>query len=458
MSKTSIEKSIEVFLSYNFYFIFLQIEYNSIVKEGDFMEKTVKMDGYTLHLIKTKKFKNITISLRLQNELTRKTSTLRTLLTFILIGSTKKYPTTKELAGYLDDMYGARLSSNISSKGHSHIIHLYSSCVNENYLPEHENLIVKQIELINDLFYDPNVYNGAFDEKIVELKKKELKERLQASKDDKFSYALDQLFDYMGKGEVLGISTTGYEDEIDSITAEDLYQYLLKCINEDVKHLYVVGDIDVSIIDVFKAHLHFPCNNSVFKTSYQFQSDKKEVLEVIETQDVTQAKLNLGYVINCDYCSGDSYAFSVFNAYFGGFSQSRLFQVVREKNSLCYYVSSSYDAFNGIMIVNCGIESKDYQKTRDLIEQELLLIQNGEVDMQCFNLAKSMLSNALRKTNDEPGSMIAVMYNRDITNKQETNVEFLNKLLNVSKEDIVRVAAKVKLDTVYLLTDSVKNL
>lgn len=416
------------------------------------MKRTYQMNGYKLHIIKTKKFKNITVSLRLQNHLKRETATLRTLLTFVLIASTNQYKTTKELAAYLDEMYGARLSNNILSKGKSHIMQLYSGCVNENYLPERESLLKQQIMLINDLFFNPNVVNGCFDEKIVDLKKKELKERLQAAKDDKFSYSLDKLFEYMGRNTVLGINTTGYEEEIDFISSKDLFDYLQKCIREDEKHLYVVGDVDDSVVDLFKDYLQFDDHDYHYESSYIFESDKKEVLEIIETQDITQAKLNMGFTINCDYTSTNHYAFTVFNAYYGGFSQSRLFQKVREENSLCYYVSSSYDAFNGIMIVNSGIEDKDYNKAKSLILDELDNIKNGNVEEERLALAKGMLANSLRKSNDEAGSIISIDYNRDITGKIETNDEYLNKLMNVSKEDIIRVSKLVELDTIYLLT------
>ena len=195
------------------------------------METTYQMKGYTLHLIPTKKFKTMTVSLRLQNTLTKETTTMRTLLTFVLIAATKKLSSTKKLAMYLDDNYGARLSSHIGTKGQSQIVNVNSSFVNERYLPQNDSLLINQIQLLSDLFYDPFIHNNAFDEKIVEQKKKELKERLQVNKDDKFSYSLDKLFEYMGHDDVLGISSTGYEEDIEIITAKDLYQYLLKCIN-----------------------------------------------------------------------------------------------------------------------------------------------------------------------------------------------------------------------------------
>lgn len=420
------------------------------------MKKSYIMDGYTLHLIPSKKFKNITISLKLKNLLQRDTTTIRTMLSFMLTAGTKEYPSSKSFSKHLEEMYGARFRSNIGTKGKSQIINLTSVCINEEFLPYKENLLEEQIRILNDVLMQPNAINGKFDDKTFEIKKKELKERLRANKDDKFSYSLDKLFMYMGGDDFLGISSTGYLEEVDGLRNEDVYAYLQTCIEEDQKHVYVVGDIDESIVELFKKHMHFGKVNEDNGSSLIFQSNKDDVLEIIEKQDITQAKLNIGYTIDCDFISDNHYAFTVFNAVFGGFSQSRLFKVVREENSLCYYVSSSYDAFNGIMIVNAGIEGKDYQKSLDLINQELQAMQEGNIEQEDLDIAKRMLKNALTKANDEPGSIIALAFNRDITHKKETNEEYLEKLMAVTKEDIIRVSNKIKLDTIFLLTGSDK--
>lgn len=416
------------------------------------MENVYQMEGYTLHLIPTKKFKTMTISLRLQSPLLKDTTTIRTLLTFVLMAATQDYPSTQSLATYLDENYGASLSTHITTKGQSHIINVATSFVNDAYLPSPEHLLEKQLQLISELFYHPYLDNDGFHPSIVQLKKKELQEKLQANKDDKFSYSLDKLFEYMGRGQVLGIPSTGYEEEIQNITSQQLYQYLQKCIKEDEKHVYVVGDLPDDIVNVFERILKFPSHCHDYPSAYIFESPRQDLLEVIEKQDITQSKLNLGYQIQCDFTSPSHYAFTVFNAIFGGFSQSRLFKVVREKHSLCYYVSSSYDAFNGMMIVNAGIEANDYRKTLHLIGEQLADIQAGHVNNDELYLAKIMLVNALKKTNDEAGSMIALAYNRDITHIRETSEEYIEKLMNVTLEEIVDVAKKVKLDTIYFLT------
>ena len=108
------------------------------------------------------------------------------------------------------------------------------------------------------------------------------------------------------------------------------------------------------------------------------------------------------------------------------------------------------------MTVNAGIEGSDYQKAKELILKELANIQNGDFSDDEINLAKLMLKNSLTKTKDEPMSLIALAYNRDLTNKQETNDEYLEKILKVSREEIIAASKKVHLDTIFLLTGSDK--
>ena len=409
------------------------------------------MPGYDLHLLPTNKFKNITISLKLQNTLDEKTVAKRTLLSFMLTTGTEKYPSTQELSKYLESMYGMKLGANVVTKGKSHIININSICINQEYLPYKEDLIQQQIQLLNDIFFKPNASKMAFDQTMFERKKKELVERLINNQDDKFYYSLEKMFEYMGKGTCLGISSHGNIEDIKKIENEELFSYFKECIKNDQKHIYVVGNVDESIVHVFENCLSFEKNNSIFESVYSFEKNRKDLLEIIEKQDVTQAKLNMGYRISVNYNHQNHYAFVVFNAIFGGMSQSKLFKVVREKNSLCYYISSSYDAFNGVMVITAGIEGKDYHQTVQLIKEQLKEMQDGCFDQDDIDTAKLMIKNSMKKTNDEPLSQVAVQYNRDITEKKETNEQYLEKIENVTYQDIVDVCQNIELDTIFLL-------
>ena len=64
------------------------------------MKKSYQLAGYTLHVIPTKKFKNITMSLKLENKLIKENVTKRSLLSFMLTGGTKDYPSTQALSSH----------------------------------------------------------------------------------------------------------------------------------------------------------------------------------------------------------------------------------------------------------------------------------------------------------------------------------------------------------------------
>ena len=366
------------------------------------MKKSYQLAGYTLHVIPSKKFKNITMSLKLEGKLTKENVTKRSLLAFMLTGGTENYPSTQALSTHLEDLYGMSFGTNLATKGIGQVLNISSVCINETFLPYQENLLVQQIKMFNDVLFHPNVRNGKFDEQTFAIKKKELKERLIVQNDDKFMYGLDQLFKNMGEGGFLSISNNGYVEELDRITNEEVYKYLVECLENDVKHLYVVGDVDESIVDVFKENLSFSSSSQPLDPVTNFKSSKNDILEVVEKQDITQAKLNMGYVVDCNFKDPGTYAMTV------------------------------------------------------LIAQELKNIQNGDFSNDEIDLAKLMLKSSLTKTKDEPISLITLAYNRDLTGVQETNDEYLEKLMRVSKEEIIAASKKVHLDTIFLLTGSDK--
>lgn len=417
------------------------------------MNTTYQLNGYRLHLIPSKKFKDITISVRMKGNLSKDTAALRSVLGFAMIDSTKRHPTQRDMAGYLEELYGAGLSANIFSKGEAQIIAFKSTCINEEFLPVKEKLILKQIDLLKEVFFEPLVDDHAFDKHIIEIKKKEIHDRIQANKDDKVSYSLDKLFEYMGRGTALALSASGTLEEVDSIDERKIYDAYCDMIAYDDKDVYVVGDVDESIVEIFDQNLSFSKKmGEPYASVFTFHSERDEVLEVIEKQEVVQSKLNLGYTINCDLLSPENEAFNVFAMILGGNSQSRLFKVVREKNSLCYYISASYDAMNGIMIINAGIEMTDYEKAKNLIAQQIVELQEGYFEQDEIDLMKSMIISSLRKSSDDPDYMISLAYNRDIVDKKQSVDDYIEAIEKVTKDEIVACAKQVKLDSVYFLT------
>ena len=222
----------------------------------------------------------------------------------------------------------------------------------------------------------------------------------------------------------------------------------------DTIEIYIIGDLNEQHIDYFKSVFNFENRKSNYEASYIFKSCHNEVIERTEAQDITQAKYNMAFRANVDFLSNQHEAMTITNGILGAFSHSRLFKNVREKHSLCYYISSTYDAFNGIIIVSCGIEGKEANRVKKLVMEQIKDLQQGHISDEEIEITKRMFENSLRKSQDEAGSIIGLRFNRDIVQKKETIDEYLTKLMAVSKEDIIECANLIELDTTFLLKGS----
>lgn len=415
------------------------------------IEKEIILEGATLHINQTDKFKTKVVSIKMVSELTRKNTTLRALLSMVLLGGTAKLNSLQALSTYLENMYGASFSTNVSTRGKAQILHLTTTFIDEQYLVEKEDLFSKQLQLMHDVLFSPNIENGAFKKEIVEMKKRELKDRLNAIKDDKYSYAQDRTFEIMGENDYLGISGIGYIEDLDSIDGQQLYDYLQESLKNDKIEIYAVGNYTESQISAFKHYFSFSTTPELKEVCYTFKSKRYSPIKVVEKQNITQAKLILGYTTDVDFLSTKHSAMTVFNGLFGGFSHSRLFKIVREKHSLCYFINSQYDAFNGICLVGCGIDGECSKSAIELINNQLEDIKNGNISDEEIEITKKMIINSLKKSQDETGTIIYLKFNRDLVGKKENLNQYMDELDSVSKKDIQDVAKMLKLDTCFLL-------
>ena len=83
----------------------------------------------------------------------------------------------------------------------------------------------------------------------------------------------------------------------------------------------------------------------------QIIAKEDRVTEFHDVMDVAQAKLVMGFRTGIAVPGGDVTAMRLMSALFGGTPHSKLFLNVREKLSLCYYCSSSYDRHKGKMCI-----------------------------------------------------------------------------------------------------------
>ncbi len=417
------------------------------------LTETIKeMKGYKLHIVKTDKYKTNTLVWKMKTPLNKDEVTLRALLPYVLQSNSKKFPSTTVLRSYLDDLYGASLFVDVAKKGEYHVISFSLEIANEKFLSDPTPLLRKGIEFFSEILTNPNVVNSSFEKTTVESEKRTLKQRIQSLYDDKMRYSSYRLVQEMCKEEPYAIYVHGQMENIDGITPESLYQYYQQAFSQDEMDFYVIGDVQEEAVQSIADELiHFP-TRSPKRTEANRAAKVNQGNVVKEVQDVKQGKLNIGFRTHVIYGDPDYFALQVFNGIYGGFSHSKLFINVREKASLAYYAASRLESHKGLMMVMSGIDNKNYNQAVSIIKEQMQAMKNGDFTDSELEQTKAVIRNQLLETIDTSRGMVEILYHNVVSNSNISLAEWMEQMEQTNREQIVKVAEKIELDTIYFLT------
>ncbi|MGN7374879.1 EF-P 5-aminopentanol modification-associated protein YfmF [Bacillus halotolerans] len=413
-------------------------------------EVKTKHGGLTAHIVETEKFKTVSLIFKMLAPLTKEQVTKRALFPHVLLRGTESRPKTAELRSYLDELYGTSVSADLSKKGEQHVITFRLEIPNEKYLKDQTPLLEKGLQLLAEIVFSPALEAGAFQSQYVDQEKRTLKQRIQAVYDDKMRYSNLRLIQEMCKNEPYSLHVNGEIDDVDAITADQLYETYRNAIQKDQLDLYVVGDVDRKQVQA-AIDQYFHTEERALETFVNNHSEQPEPKEVIDEEDVKQGKLNIGYRTNITFTDQDYSALQVFNGMFGGFSHSKLFINVREKASLAYYAASRIDSFKGLLMVMSGIEVKNYKQAVSIIAEQFQAMKNGEFSEQDISQTKAMIRNQVLETIDTAYGLSEFLYQQAAAQVDIPIEDFLANIERVTKEDIIKVGEKIQLDTTYFL-------
>ncbi|MDQ7724289.1 insulinase family protein [Bacillus halotolerans] len=413
-------------------------------------EVKTKHGGLTAHIVETEKFKTVSLIFKMLAPLTKEQVTKRALFPHVLLRGTESRPKTAELRSYLDELYGTSVSADLSKKGEQHVITFRLEIPNEKYLKDQTPLLEKGLHLLAEIVFSPALEAGVFQSQYVDQEKRTLKQRIQAVYDDKMRYSNLRLIQEMCKNEPYSLHVNGEIDDVDAITADQLYETYRHAIQKDQLDLYVVGDVDSKQVQA-AIEQYFQTEERTLEAFANNHAEQPEPKEVIDEEDVKQGKLNIGYRTNITFTDQDYSALQVFNGMFGGFSHSKLFINVREKASLAYYAASRIDSFKGLLMVMSGIEVKNYKQAVSIIAEQFQAMKNGEFSEQDISQTKAMIRNQVLETIDTAYGLSEFLHQQAAAQVDIPIEDFLANIERVTKEDIIKVGEKIQLDTTYFL-------
>ena len=167
--------------------------------------------------------------------------------------------------------------------------------------------------------------------------------------------------------------------------------------------------------------------------------------------EVAQGKLAMGFTTPVTSRDGQFAAMQICNTVFGGGLTSKLFMNVREKQSLCYDISSGYHGSKGIMTVNAGTDCDQEETVRAQVLAQLEACRRGEISPEELEAAKQAVISGLRSVHDSPGAIENYYATAALSGLAMTPAEYIENVQQVTVQQVADAAATLTLHTVYFL-------
>ena len=417
-------------------------------------KETQIKEGVKIHTIKTSKFKTNLIAIFLTTNLNRENVTKNALIPSILRRGTKNMPTQEQISKELEEMYGASFDCGLDKTGDNQVLKFYIETINDNYLPQKgENMLKTSIERVLEIVFNPYTENNSFSKEYMAQEKNNLKNIIEGKIDNKGRYALERCIEEMYKDEPFGLYKYGYIEDLEKINEKDLYDYYKKLINECKIDIFISGEIEENIVEDIK-------NNENIKNieprtpkyeMYKINSKKVEKeKKVEESMEVTQGKLVMGLDLDIKN-EEEKYIVLLYNSILGGSATSKMFQNIREKEHLAYVANSIYLRHKNNIFINCGIEIENYDKTVKLTKQQIEDMKNGDFPEEEIENSKKGIKATIKGIDDEQDTTITYYFGQELTGKKVSLEDYKNIIEKITKEQIVDIAKRVSIDTIYFL-------
>lgn len=406
--------------------------------------------SYKIHMIKTDKFKTVNMSIIFSKEVKKEEITIRNFLSDFLIYANRSYSTNKELCIKKQDLYNLKLSSSCYRIGNLYNTDISASFLNEKY--SEVGMFEETIKFLNDIVLNPNVFDNAFNKENFEVIKEGIKKQIEDIKENPRKLSMIRMLDNMSEGQTYSFHTFGYLEDLEKITPSSLYEYYKEFINSSKIDVYVIGNID------------FEETKKIIRNNFKFNTIKMKKIspfiyhdkirkipkKVIDTMPLSQSKLSIGCKIDKLNEYQRNYVLPIYSMILGGGSNSKLFSKVREKNSLCYYISSSSNKLDNILFITSGINKENFEKVVKLIKEELKSMKLGKFKEKDIDDAKMQYISMLEEFKEYPFQIISSYYSTDIIGNDPLDLR-IEKVKMVSYDEIKEFGKNVHMDTIYLL-------
>lgn len=413
--------------------------------------KTYNCNSFNVHTIKTDKFKTSHVEVIFRDIANKDEMGAYSFLADMLSQSSKTYPRKKDLITRFEELYKIIVYATTLRVGNVLDFHVSLDFINPDYIND-KNYVEEVIKTLFDIIENPNVTNDEFDLKTFNIVKERLKREINSLKENPMKQSIKEAFKAMNADTPTSYELLGNLESLEKITPSSLYK-TYKNLRKNFKvDIFLIGNLEMDdTVSLIKKYFK---NRYIIENKLDLMVDNKEIKRlVVKSMASDNVQANLVMIFNLKKLTEieKNITFNVFNYLYGsGGLTSKLYQSIREKNSLCYAISSMYLKYDKLLLVHISLEQANVKKAALLVKKELKNMQAGNFTEEELKDAINNMIISLDMAQDNTVSIINnyVFHVFDNLPMPEERVEMFK---NIKKEDVINVAKKVKLNTVFTL-------
>lgn len=347
----------------------------------------------------------------------------------------KKYPTPKSVAEAVDK-FGGEFNAYTGEEYAGY----YVKCAPE--------FINKAIDVLGDMMIHP-----AFPKEELEREKGVVIQELKMYEDNPMALVMQKWQEYYFWDNSYGRATIGTEANIRSFDQEKLFAHQADLYTKDNLIIIIAGKI------ADEAALSKQLEETFGTLPAQKKISKPPFVQTLPTDKVAfyDKKTEQNHlIISAPGFAGDDehrYAASVLATILGGNMSSRLFQNIREKQGLCYYIKAQHMSIQdtGIFLIRAGIDKARFDFGLEKIFEEIARIANGDITQEEFDNAigysEGQIQMGIESSNEMSNFLGEQLL---IYDKIETLEDILDKYKKLTLADIQAIASKLSKENCFL--------
>ena len=415
--------------------------------------RTQLLPGVHLTAVQTQKFKSSVLGMQFLLPLAREQAALHALLPMVLRRGTAEHPDMESLSAVLDELYGGSLEPTVRKKGETQCVGFVGSFLDDAYTLDGSAVLEPSAALLGELVLRPYTRDGVFCPDYTRQERENLVTRIRAQVNDKRQYAQVRVVAEMCAGEPFGVDKLGDEASAAAITPQKLWDCYQQVLRTAPIEFYYCGSAPLERVRAAVQAIvdGLPAGERVPLARPEKGNAPAQPRRVEEALDVTQGKLAMGFRTGIDAWDEDYPALMLLNAVYGGTTTSKLFLNVRERLSLCYYASSGLMKYKDVMLVSSGVEFDRVEQAKTEILAQLDQCRTGAFGEEELEWARRSVVSSLTTTMDAQGRLEDYWLGQSAAGLTEAPEELARRVEQVTREQVVSAAQKLKLDTVYFL-------